>query len=142
MGFTRRHSVKGWKKEQVPRNSQFMEHGRCSLIGNSFQSNVIAWLVGQLLVAMGLWIRAPTPQQCVDGLSADDASTLSGHYRDLQSDDIDPDLERRLVRTFIRGVNHKGSDVRITTGELYHPNAWPRSSAQASLWKWRTILSY
>jgi len=121
-----------------------MEIERCSWMGNTFQVHVICWLLGQMLREHGIWRHAPSPQQCVDGVTERDLLALS--IFELSGDILVPESretpELQLVRSHLRNVNHKGSDVRIMTGELFHPKCWPRKSAKPSLWRWRAVVSF
>ena len=48
----------------------------------------------------------------------------------------------RLHRALLRRVNHTGSDVRVTTGALVNPKAYPRQSSCAAWWKWSKVFAY
>ena len=43
---------------------------------------------------------------------------------------------------FLRGVEHRGSDVRLDTGCQMRPNVWPRQSLDPDLWIWQTAAFY
>ena len=49
--------------------------------------------------------------------------------------------ELRLPRRVAAGVDHRGSDVRICTGEVLRPSAWTQREIAARLWLWKTIMS-
>lgn len=42
-----------------------------------------------------------------------------------------------INRHLLSRTNHTGSDVRITTGELLNPRAYPRQGVQAGWWEWK-----
>ena len=42
----------------------------------------------------------------------------------------------------LRRVNHTGSDVRIASGLVLNPRAFPRQSALASWWHWSKVFAY
>jgi hypothetical protein len=46
--------------------------------------------------------------------------------------------EQQLVVEHLRGVDHRGSDVRLDAGTLMSPSAWPRRSLRPELWRWQT----
>jgi len=144
MGFVKNFTLKGWPKGERQASSPEMETERCSLMGNSFHVHVVAWLIGQLLREQKLWRQSPSPQQCVDGVSEKDLLSFSTYeHPGVQPHFLqDEKPELRLVRSHLRYVNHKGSDVRVMTGELFHPNCWPRKSAKPSLWRWQTVISF
>ncbi len=37
---------------------------------------------------------------------------------------------------------YRGSDVRIATGDLMNPAAWPRCSIDPGCWRWRVVMPY
>ena len=46
-----------------------------------------------------------------------------------------------LNRFLLGGVNHTGSDIRITTGEVLNPRrAFPRQSEDAAWWLWEHVF--
>ena len=46
-----------------------------------------------------------------------------------------------LNRILLTKVNHTGSDVRISTGDILNPKAFPRQGAEASWWNWEPGVS-
>lgn len=46
------------------------------------------------------------------------------------------DINRHLLAR----TNHIGSDVRITTGEVLNPKAYPRQGVQADWWHWKAAF--
>ena len=51
-------------------------------------------------------------------------------------------VEQSLVLDVMRGTSTKGSDVRISTGELFNPSGWPRMPVPAKWWRWRTAVQF
>ena len=50
----------------------------------------------------------------------------------------DPHLLNRIL---LSRTNHSGSDVRISTGQLLNPRAYPRQPVNSSWWTWRPVFS-
>lgn len=46
----------------------------------------------------------------------------------------------QLNKVLLSKVNHTGSDVRITTGEVLNPKSVPRQSVEADWWKWEPLF--
>lgn len=46
-----------------------------------------------------------------------------------------------LSRILLSKVNHTGSDVRVSTGAIMCPRAYPRQSVNAGWWKWKGVFS-
>ena len=47
----------------------------------------------------------------------------------------------RLVWFYLCAAGHRGSDVRLETGLLMRPSAWPRMGIEPLQWIWRTIVA-
>jgi hypothetical protein len=47
-----------------------------------------------------------------------------------------------LVVEHMRGIDHRGSDVRLDAGTLLSPSIWPRRATRANLWKWRLKVKW
>ena len=47
-----------------------------------------------------------------------------------------------LHSCLLRRVNHTGSDVRIASGLVLNPKAFPRQSALADWWEWSKVFAY
>ena len=45
-----------------------------------------------------------------------------------------------LTRCFLARVNHTGSGVRVTTGAVMNPRAFPHQSVSAQWFKWKGVL--
>ena len=48
--------------------------------------------------------------------------------------------EEALVVEHLRCADHRGSDVRLSSGALTRPSCWPRMSTDHTSWKWRTVV--
>lgn len=49
-----------------------------------------------------------------------------------------PRTVQELNRLLLTRVNHTGSDIRISTGEILNPKAHPRQGVQADWWQWKS----
>ena len=107
---------------------------RCSLVGNSFQAVVVAFLIGHLLVLRGL-AKGPVAVEAAWGSTPFAGETEAANVGDGS-------LEEKVVRHYHRLCIYRGSDVRLATGTLLRPGIWPRQSFPAKRWVWRTILSF
>ena len=139
LGFKRNHTRGAWGRRAREADPEGFEDLRCSLLGNSFAIPVVCWLLGQLLAEEGLASHAPTPAECnqlVWGLSPP-----QGMPQPCQPC-LDCDLPYALACAMARAASHKGSDVRLTTGEWLNPSLWPRQSVPAAWWRWRTVIAF
>ena len=56
------------------------------------------------------------------------------------SPSFEPVAVHQLTRLLLARVNHTGSDVRISTGAIMNPKAYPRQSANSAWWQWRHVF--
>ena len=64
-------------------------------------------------------------------VGAEDSLQLRAHFEAL----ADGELKASIVRFFHQSASYIGSDVRLTTGELTRPDAWPRRTVEPGWWK-------
>jgi hypothetical protein len=48
--------------------------------------------------------------------------------------------EQLLVLSYVRQADHKGSDVRLDTGDFLTPKAWPRQCVEVASWRWHDVV--
>lgn len=54
---------------------------------------------------------------------------------------VPPRRVEDLTRLLLSRVDHAGSDVRVSTGQVLSPKAYPRQSAVAGWWSWKGVFS-
>ncbi len=144
-GFGFGHTEVCLSASDIKRGLQAYEDERCSLVGDSF--NIFPFVVfgwaalfdylpkfdySHLCSRMGLapgfaapvLRTAPLMRRLQYGFPTGVACTI----QDLSS-------------CFLARTNHTGSDVRITTGAVLNPKAFPRQSVAASWFKWSGVFS-
>jgi len=111
------------------------ERIRASLLGNSFHLEVVAWVRSHLAVAWGL---------LADPVAIEELKSRGGDARKKARawESRGFCQEQSLVLEHMRSVSSKGSDVRISTGSLFHPSGWPRVPVDTRLWRWRTVVQF
>ena len=118
-------------RKQTP---QHLKRVRVAVLSKSFSCAVIAWLLAHLAKAASYvsFITQPSamrslfvPSESLRSLS------LSEHIR----------TQKVLVRQLCRRVSHRGSDVRLNTGQLMRPDVWPRQPTDPSRWTWKQLHS-
>ena len=129
----------------IKRDEKAYEDERCSLVGDSFNLYsfvVFAWgalkqhvgdiSYSHLVERMGL---APG-FSCHISCTAPLARKLNyGHGVGL------PMTSSDLTKCFLARANHTGSDVRVTTGMIMNPKAFPRQSVSAQWYSWKGVFS-
>ena len=143
-GYGWGHTSLCWSASQIKQDPKGYEDQRCSLVGDSFNlfSFVIfAWascaeflpplsythLVNHMGMAPGfcspLGVECPMVRELSYGFPQGMPVSVS-----------------ELTRILLTRVNHTGSDVRISSGAIMNPKAYPRQSANASWWLWKHVF--
>lgn len=143
-GFGFDHTSPCLSASDIKRSLQQYEDLRCTLVGDCFSvfSFVIfPWaalkeflpefdythLWNRMGMAPGFcapfWSKAPLERKLNYGL-----------YKPLATSVND------LTRLLLTKVNHTGSDVRVTTGQIMAPKAFPRQSASPHWWNWKPVF--
>ena len=143
-GYGYEHTSLCWSASDIKRDVEGYEDQRCSLVGDSFSlysfvifawASCFKWLprlsYEHLTKRMGL-----APGFCIDVQQTCPLSRkLVYGYANLQEWSVSS-----LSRELLTRVNHTGSDVRIATGSIMNPKAYPRQSAAASWWQWTSVF--
>ena len=143
MGFPKDYTVQCMPKQFHGKPAH--EDERKTLIGNTWNVTVVAWLLAQLGSQLGLC--APlTPQQAVKATSPGQSTSLSGLLHGQPMKKISKTASKgecMLVAKLLNLVSLKGEDIMVqaSTEETlrYHRL---RASLPASLWKWKTIMGW
>ena len=138
----------GYTRPCVGKQDQRGDHWndiRLTLVGNSWQVGVIAWLVYQLAFKLGL-CRPHSVQDIVDKLTPGRGTHLQSlllrppvgvHGRLLTC------LEKPLLRKLLGLVSIKGEDLMVQSASepqvKFHRL---RTSVPAKLWKWREVAGW
>ena len=143
MGFE--HTALCLNANDIKRSATYFEDLRKSLVGDSFNCLSFAYFaalacykyVPTISFDM-IWDRAGMAPGFVSPLFCSapmERRLVYGGNRDIQ-------LVSSLHRALLRRVNHTGSDVRVSTGAVTNPRAFPRQSAPAAWWEWEKVFAY
>ena len=143
-GFGFDHTSPCLSASDIKRGAQEYEDLRCTLVGDCFSVYsfvVFPWaaLVKELpdfdyhhlCQRMGMapgfaapfWLHCPLQRRLSYGMPQSLGPTVGD-----------------LTRFLLTKVNHTGSDVRVTTGHIMAPKAFPRQSASPQWWEWRHVF--
>ncbi|CAK0804968.1 unnamed protein product, partial [Prorocentrum cordatum] len=127
-----------------------LEATRCSLLGNSFQCLVVAWILSHWAVKFGHLDTVPSVVEMRDlggGATIEDASVT---LDDVGNDEGAPIRQHNLeepdaalgpsfviVEELARRAEARGSDIRLDTLEAMRPDLRPRRPISAARWTWR-----
>ena len=158
-----------WNPVKAKADPTGFDDARLSLVGNSFNAGVVALLLAPLFVAEGYLKERPSPDDIVsrmglrpgevfrdgldcrlqrptvrarhDGILRGVVEPTAQAAREAVSPRSTPSLEKMLLHNLVRSADYRGSDVRLDSGELYRPAAWPRRSIDTGKWVWYTIVA-
>ena len=140
MGYESGHTLAALTKDELRREPQKAEDIRCALVGNSFYVPAVAWLIGQRLAQVGVLECIPSMAQCW-GQPPDEA--LAELDKRLSSGSARADaLAEEVIKHVHRNSSGRGSDVRLATGILFNPGAWPRRAVAAARWTWKVVVAF
>eukprot|EP00438_Fugacium_kawagutii_P006265 Skav222652 [mRNA] locus=scaffold997:226050:228398:- [translate_table: standard] len=143
MGFPLHYTAPCLPKSK--RGSQDHADTRLSLVGNSWNVPVVAWLLGQLLGPLGI-VVTPSPQQVLD-------ATLPGSHGVTQGllarTPLRPAREPCTTDPYLLAfklsnlVSMKGDDLLVSgdaTQQVRHHRL--RASIPSKLWQWRIVTGW
>jgi len=139
------HTSLCWNASDIKRSPQEYEDLRKTLVGDSFSCYSFSYVAAMLVQQ---WVSVPRY-----GMLANRMGMPPGFCCSL---DVEIPLTRELsyglsTKSFpvsglhsclLRRVNHTGSDVRIASGLVLNPKAFPRQSALADWWEWSKVFAY
>lgn len=139
------HTKLAWNANQIKDNWQGFEDARKTLIGDSFNCFSFVYFAA---MACYQWLPPFTYHDLVMrmGLAPGYCCPLSWQAplrRQLQygqppGNHSIPQMHAALLRR----VNHTGSDIRISSGTVMNPRAYPRQSVPAEWWLWQKAFAY
>ena len=153
MGFSPGHTA-------GKRGKGFSEDVRCSMVGNSFHTGVIAMLLKACLTPFFPGVGSLTPKKLMDDLNQEvqrsQRERYVGHsskpkwapdetYLDRleQQNDalavsvVSVDAQQQVVRDLLRHSSYRGTDVHVDTLQFFRPDRLPRTSIDARRWQWK-----
>ena len=140
------HTATAMNASDVKRSPQAFEDCRKTLVGDSFSLYSF-----NIFAIWGLGERVPAPSylQLVQrmGLApgfCSPFSWVSPLARKLQygsPSDLHLGVDG-IHRAILKRVNHTGSDVRVSTGAIVNPKAYPRQSVPSCWWKWLPVFKF
>ena len=144
-GFGYDHTSPCLSASDIKRSYQHYEDTRCSLVGDCFSVFSFVLCPWSALRPMlpdfdytHLWYRM--------GVAPGFAPPFWAHAplcRELTYGNLSPIATSvgDLTRFLLTKVNHTGSDVRVTTGQVMAPKAFPRQSASPQWWEWTPVFN-
>ena len=144
MGYGWEHTSLCLSASNIKKSKVHYEDTRQSLIGDAFAINSF------LIAAAGLcrnFVSFPHYTHLVQRLGL--APGFSAHIDDVAplqrclsyGSMFQPQVPTHMLnRIMLSRVNHTGSDVRVCSGMIVNPKAYPRQGAEAPWWDWRPVF--
>ena len=138
------HTTLCWNAGDIKNNWQGYEDTRKSLIGDSFNCFSFVYVAAMLCAS---WVSVPPYHQLwmrmglAPGFNCPIAVVAPLERRLVYgSPTVDVDITS-LHSCLLRRANHTGSDIRITSGSILNPRAYPRQSVNADWWLWSKVFA-
>lgn len=143
-GYGYGHTSVCMSASDIKRDPQAYEDTRCSLVGDSFSmfsfalfswSSCFPFLpefsYSHLAARMGMapGFCAAIEMRCPITRSLSYGAPVGA-----------PETIATLTRTLLTRVNHTGSDIRVSSGQVMNPKAYPRQSCCADWWEWEHVF--
>lgn len=143
MGFE--HTILCLNANDIKKDPTYFEDLRKSLVGDSFNCISFAYFAAlacfrfiPTVTFEMIWSRAGLAPGFVSPLFCE----APLQRRLVYGGSGVPQMVSSLHRALLRRVNHTGSDVRVSTGAVTNPRAFPRQSAPAGWWIWEKVFAY
>lgn len=145
-GYGAEHTALCYSAGKIKSNFKQFEDERCSLVGDSFSIFSFCYFAAQ---ACRRFQTPPSYLQLTQrmGLApgftcpVDQTSPLSRRLGYGVESQVSVPVHK-LHRCLLRRVNHTGSDIRISSGVVMNPKAFPRQSVCVEWWKWEHLFAY
>ena len=143
-GLGYEHTALCWAATDVKQNPRGFEDKRKSLVGDGCNCFTFAFVAAMLCKR---WIQIPHYQLLWErmGLApgfCPPLETKAPLVRRLSYGVCNKSLGVTAMHaSLLRRVNHTGSDVRITTGMILNPKAYPRQSSCSAWWVWSKVFA-
>ena len=123
---------------------QAVEDERCSLVGDSFSMLSFSWACMQMCRQFSPNMSV---QQIVDRLglapgfsTASELTAPMSRYCTYHPSPNVSDACEPVLGMLVRGTNHTGSDVKISSGEIVNSSHVTRQSVNAVWFRWKQVL--
>ena len=143
--FRKDHTFPCLRTADRKANPMLHEDTRLSLLGNSFQCAVVAFLSSHLLAARGYLARPASAAELADpaippqGLAkAGPRTEAAGSAQAWGERELDGEL--LLARMYFGLQSHRGNEVRQETSGNFEKRGLLQS-IDGRMWRWRTIIS-
>lgn len=144
-GYGCGHTSLCMSASSIKKSLQSYEDLRCSLIGDSFSVHsfcIFVWGAYKEILPdidyKHLCDRMGLAPGFICPISSRCPMARCPKYGRSPMKDASP---KHLTEILLRRTNHTGSDIRITTGQIMCPKAFPRQSVSADWWNWSLCFS-
>ena len=133
--FLPHHTVTAMATSAHKQAPQHLERTRVSLLSSSFSCAVIAWFLARWAKAAGYLSSIPNVwslRSCSVSVASLNSLTSAEHV----------EAQKVLVKQMCRRATHRGSDVRLDTGQCMRPDVRRTAPTDPSCWTWKMLHSW
>lgn len=144
-GYGWQHTSLAWSASKIKQDRAGYESTRCSQMGDSF--SIYSFCLFPWMEFFDRLPRVDYSHLCnrmglAPGYSTSIVSTSPVQRRLCYGSGKSPQLATsNLTRILMSKVNHTGSDIRVSSGAVMCPKAYPRQSGAADWWWWKGVFS-
>ena len=137
-----RHTITCLRTRSRKTEPRKLEDTRCRLLGRGLQALLVAvvvqtWLLNKRFISSIDSVARLRARGSMGSRSALETTGASICSTNLHTTAAQGHPSVRLVKSFLRRAEQKGTDVRLDTGEAMSPDVWPRRPIHPSRWKWK-----
>ena len=146
LGYGWKHTELCYSASDIKRDRNAYEDTRCSLLGDAF--SVYSFVVAGAALCRQFLPKLDYRHLCRRmGMSPGFRAPLRfvaplrrGLSYGTFGEGFGADDPGSLNRFLLSRVNHTGSDIRISSGDIVSPKAYPRQSVEAMWWNWQILF--
>eukprot|EP00438_Fugacium_kawagutii_P023130 Skav208787 [mRNA] locus=scaffold931:260209:264566:- [translate_table: standard] len=143
-GLGWQHTSLCWSASDIKKDEVGYEDQRCSLVGDGFSMYsfvLVTWALCYRTMAPTSYLHLCNRMGMAPGYCAPlDRECHLARKLVYGSCGRDPRTVADLSRLLLRRVNHTGSDIRVSSGAVLNPKAFPRQSVVADWWQWESVF--
>ena len=147
MGYGWQHTSLCFSASKIKQSKAAYENERLSLIGDSF--SVYSFVIAAAALCQAFlprlsYVHLTQRMGLAPGFRAPwrAVAPLKRCLRYGSSFQLHEHETHELSRILLSRVNHTGSDIRVSTGEILNYKAFPRQGVEASWWLWQPTFRF
>jgi hypothetical protein len=138
LGFNKGHTWSCWRVGDRRARPAEHDEARCSLVGNSFHTGLVAYLLGDVLFQHGVLKQRPGVEIVANPLEYLKPQSSAVPLADVY--DASLTTVAQLSHVFNNSQSHRGGEIKTLMGPTLNKPSEPQP-VHPDLWKWKTVIS-